>query len=74
MVCCPVNENSAALIVGDGRVMIWELKSKVCGLNSRNSSSSVSPLYSPISFCGIPVGALQNKLPDLSLDNMIGKS
>ncbi|XP_021384959.1 WD repeat-containing protein 11 isoform X1 [Lonchura striata] len=71
MVCCPVNENAAALIVSDGRVMIWELKSSISGRNVRNSSSSASPLYSPVSFCGIPVGALQNKLPDLSLDNMI---
>ncbi|XP_063194921.1 WD repeat-containing protein 11 isoform X3 [Chroicocephalus ridibundus] len=71
MVCCPVNENSAALIVSDGRVMIWELKSSISGRNVRNSSSSASPLYSPVSFCGIPVGAFQNKLPDLSLDNMI---
>ncbi|KAF4019301.1 hypothetical protein G4228_010731 [Cervus hanglu yarkandensis] len=74
MVCCPVNENAAALIVSDGRVMIWELKSAVCNRNSRSSSSGVSPLYSPVSFCGIPVGVLQNKLPDLSLDNMIGQS
>uniref|UniRef100_A0A8D2H7T4 WD repeat domain 11 n=1 Tax=Urocitellus parryii TaxID=9999 RepID=A0A8D2H7T4_UROPR len=74
MVCCPVNENAAALIVSDGRVMIWELKSAVCSRNSRSSSSGVSPLYSPVSFCGIPVGVLQNKLPDLSLDNMIGQS
>ncbi|XP_065602451.1 WD repeat-containing protein 11 isoform X3 [Cyrtonyx montezumae] len=73
MVCCPVNENSAALIVSDGRVMIWELKSSVASRNLRNSSSSASPLYSPVSFCGIPVGAFQNKLPDLSLDNMIGQ-
>ncbi|NXK96767.1 WDR11 protein, partial [Formicarius rufipectus] len=71
MVCCPVNENSAALIVSDGRVMIWELKSSVSGRNVRSSSSSASPLYSPVSFCGIPVGVFQNKLPDLSLDNMI---
>uniref|UniRef100_A0A2K5NVY6 WD repeat-containing protein 11 n=1 Tax=Cercocebus atys TaxID=9531 RepID=A0A2K5NVY6_CERAT len=74
MVCCPVNENAAALVVSDGRVMIWELKSAVCNRNMRNSSSGVSPLYSPVSFCGIPVGVLQNKLPDLSLDNMIGQS
>uniref|UniRef100_A0A8C0RRN0 WD repeat domain 11 n=1 Tax=Canis lupus familiaris TaxID=9615 RepID=A0A8C0RRN0_CANLF len=74
MVCCPVNENAAALIVSDGRVMIWELKSAICNRNSRNNSSGVSPLYSPVSFCGIPVGVLQNKLPDLSLDNMIGQS
>ncbi|NXR84185.1 WDR11 protein, partial [Pycnonotus jocosus] len=73
MVCCPVNENAAALIVSDGRVMIWELKSTISGRNLRNSSSSASPLYSPVSFCGIPVGAFQNKLPDLSLDNMIGQ-
>ncbi|XP_074815338.1 WD repeat-containing protein 11 isoform X2 [Natator depressus] len=73
MVCCPVNENSTALIVSDGRVMIWELKSTISGRNLRNSNSSVSPLYSPVAFCGIPVGAFQNKLPDLSLDNMIGQ-
>ena len=36
MVCCPVNENSAALIVSDGRVMIWELKSSVASRNPRN--------------------------------------
>lgn len=36
MVCCPVNENAAALIVSDGRVMIWELKSAVCSRNARN--------------------------------------
>ncbi|NWY90332.1 WDR11 protein, partial [Loxia curvirostra] len=71
MVCCPVNENAAALIVSDGRVMIWELKSSISGRNVRSSSSNASPLYSPVSFCGIPVGAFQNKLPDLSLDNMI---
>ncbi|XP_073210302.1 WD repeat-containing protein 11 isoform X3 [Lepidochelys kempii] len=71
MVCCPVNENSTALIVSDGRVMIWELKSTISGRNLRNSNSSASPLYSPVAFCGIPVGAFQNKLPDLSLDNMI---
>lgn len=29
MVSCPVNENSVALIVSDGRVMIWELKSTI---------------------------------------------
>lgn len=26
VVICPVNENSAALVVSDGRVMLWELK------------------------------------------------
>lgn len=26
MVVCPVNENNAALMVSDGRVMLWELK------------------------------------------------
>lgn len=36
MVCCPVNENAAALIVSDGRVMIWELKSSISGRNVRN--------------------------------------
>ncbi|NWY64049.1 WDR11 protein, partial [Erithacus rubecula] len=71
MVCCPVNENAAALIVSDGRVMIWELKSSISGRNVRSSSSNASPLYSPVSFCGIPVGTCQNKLPDLSLDSMI---
>ncbi|XP_054839038.1 WD repeat-containing protein 11 [Eublepharis macularius] len=73
MVCCPINENSAALVVSDGRVMIWELKSTISGRSLRTSNSSASPLYSPVSFCGIPVGPSQNKLPDLSLDNMIGQ-
>ncbi|XP_036121102.1 WD repeat-containing protein 11 isoform X2 [Molossus molossus] len=73
MACCPVNENAAALIVSDGRVMIWELKSAACHRSSRNSSG-LSPLYSPVSFCGVPVGVLQSKLPDLSLDNMIAQS
>ncbi|KAF6112264.1 WD repeat domain 11 [Phyllostomus discolor] len=36
MVCCPVNENKAALVVSDGRVMIWELRSAVCHRSSRN--------------------------------------
>uniref|UniRef100_A0A8C5SBN0 WDR11 first beta-propeller domain-containing protein n=1 Tax=Laticauda laticaudata TaxID=8630 RepID=A0A8C5SBN0_LATLA len=71
MVSCPVNENSVALIVSDGRVMIWELKSTISSQSIRTSHFNISPLYSPISFCGIPVGTLQNKLPDLSLDNMI---
>ncbi|KAM7074056.1 WD repeat-containing protein 11 isoform 1-T1 [Molossus nigricans] len=74
MACCPVNENAAALVVSDGRVMIWELKSAACHRSSRNSSSGLSPLYSPVSFCGVPVGVLQSKLPDLSLDNMIAQS
>lgn len=26
MVICPVNENNAALMVSDGRAMLWELK------------------------------------------------
>ncbi|XP_060097494.1 WD repeat-containing protein 11 [Heteronotia binoei] len=73
MVCCPINENSAALVVSDGRVMIWELKSTISGRSLRISGLSASPLYSPVSFCGIPVGPSQNKLPDLSLDNMIGQ-
>ncbi|XP_048362514.1 WD repeat-containing protein 11 [Sphaerodactylus townsendi] len=73
MVCCPINENSAALVVSDGRVMIWELKSTISGRSLRTSNSSASPLYSPVSFCGIPVGPSQKKLPDLSLDNMIGQ-
>ncbi|XP_053163525.1 WD repeat-containing protein 11 isoform X2 [Hemicordylus capensis] len=73
MVCCPVNENSAALIVSDGRVMIWELKSTISPRSLHTSNMSVSPLYSAVSFCGIPVGAHQNKLLDLSLENMIGQ-
>ncbi|XP_061491807.1 WD repeat-containing protein 11 isoform X4 [Rhineura floridana] len=47
-------------------------KVKILITNEKPSNSS-APLYSPGSFCGIPVGASQNKLPDLSLDNMIGQ-
>lgn len=35
VVICPVNENAAALVVSDGRVMLWELKAHV----SRSASS-----------------------------------
>lgn len=27
-VICPVNENRAALVVSDGRIMLWELKAQ----------------------------------------------
>lgn len=76
MVCCAVNENSAALIVSDGRVMLWELKSSLLGPKPHYSysSSTASPLYCPASFCGIPLSTQQKKLADLSLDNMIGQS
>nr|XP_033797128.1 WD repeat-containing protein 11 isoform X1 [Geotrypetes seraphini] len=69
----PGNENSVALIVSDGRVMVWELKSSILNRSLRAGShvSSISRLYSPVSFCGIPVGSFQSKRPDLSLDSMI---
>ncbi|XP_053548627.1 WD repeat-containing protein 11 [Bombina bombina] len=71
--CCPINENEAALIISDGRVMIWELKSGVVGRKPQHKSgSSTVALYAPLSFCGKPVGSLQRKFPDLSLDSMIG--
>uniref|UniRef100_A0A8C5HEN4 WD repeat-containing protein 11 n=1 Tax=Gouania willdenowi TaxID=441366 RepID=A0A8C5HEN4_GOUWI len=67
MVICPVNENNAALMVSDGRVMLWELK-------SHPSNSGLSPLYSPVSFCGAPLGPNQKKIQDLSLNSMIGQT
>ncbi|KAM9325042.1 WD repeat-containing protein 11 [Gastrophryne carolinensis] len=67
--CNPINENSVALIISDGRVMIWELKSSVPGKKMRNASACA--LYAPLSFCGRPLGPLQKKRPDLSLDSMI---
>uniref|UniRef100_A0AAY4ESR2 WD repeat-containing protein 11 n=1 Tax=Denticeps clupeoides TaxID=299321 RepID=A0AAY4ESR2_9TELE len=73
IVICPVNENSAALVVSDGRVMLWELKSHSIK-TSANSSSGLSPLYSPVSFCGTPLGQNQKRIPDLSLNTMIGHS
>ncbi|XP_069045129.1 WD repeat-containing protein 11 isoform X2 [Lepisosteus oculatus] len=73
IVCCPVNENSAGLIISDGRVMLWELKVHAARSNVHHSSG-VFPLYSPVSFCGIPLGLHQKKIPDLSLDSMIGQS
>ncbi|KAM4703755.1 WD repeat-containing protein 11 [Rhinophrynus dorsalis] len=68
---CPINENSVALIISDGRLMIWELKSSVVGKRARSASPGSGALYAPASFCGKPVGPLQRKLPDLSLDSMI---
>ncbi|MEE6486633.1 hypothetical protein FKM82_014655 [Ascaphus truei] len=67
--CCPINENAAALIISDGRVMIWELKSGVVGRRARGGSSC--PLYAPLSFCGTSAGPLQRKQLDLSLDSMM---
>ncbi|KAK6481905.1 WD repeat-containing protein 11 isoform X1 [Huso huso] len=73
MVCSPVSENSAALIVSDGRVMMWELKAHATRPDIQYSSG-VSPLYSPVSFCGVPLRLHQRRIPDLSLDSMIGQS
>ncbi|XP_068114117.1 WD repeat-containing protein 11 [Hyperolius riggenbachi] len=69
--CNPINENAVALIISDGRVMIWELKSSVLGKKIQNASSNACALYSPLSFCGKPVGPAQRKRLDLSLDSMI---
>lgn len=38
MVICPVNENSAALMVSDGRAMLWELK-------AHTGKAAVNPRY-----------------------------
>lgn len=73
MVICPVNENNAALTVSDGRVMLWELKSHA-GKATANPSSGLSPLYSPVSFCGAPLGPNQKRIQDLSLNSMIGQT
>lgn len=35
-------------------------------------SSGLSPLYSPVSFCGAPLGPNQKRIQDLSLNSMIG--
>ncbi|KAF6725673.1 WD repeat-containing protein 11, partial [Oryzias melastigma] len=73
MVICPVNENKAALMVSDGRVMLWELKAHT-GRTSGNPSSGLSPLYSPVAFCGAPLGPSQKRIQDLSLNSMIGQT
>uniref|UniRef100_A0A667XVF7 WD repeat-containing protein 11 n=1 Tax=Myripristis murdjan TaxID=586833 RepID=A0A667XVF7_9TELE len=73
MVICPVNENNAALMVSDGRAMLWELKAHT-GRAAANPSSGLSPLYSPVSFCGAPLGPNQKKIQDLSLNTMIGQT
>uniref|UniRef100_A0A8D3DQA9 WD repeat-containing protein 11 n=1 Tax=Scophthalmus maximus TaxID=52904 RepID=A0A8D3DQA9_SCOMX len=67
MVICPVNENNAGLMVSDGRVMLWELKESV-------HNSGLSPLYSPVSFCGAPLGPKQKRIQDLCLNSMIGQT
>uniref|UniRef100_A0A3Q2PQI0 WD repeat-containing protein 11 n=1 Tax=Fundulus heteroclitus TaxID=8078 RepID=A0A3Q2PQI0_FUNHE len=73
MVICPVNENKAALMVSDGRVMLWELKAHT-GRSAANPSSGLSPLYSPVSFCGAPLGPNQKRIQDLCLNSMIGQT
>uniref|UniRef100_A0A672NHH3 WD repeat-containing protein 11 n=1 Tax=Sinocyclocheilus grahami TaxID=75366 RepID=A0A672NHH3_SINGR len=76
VVICPVNENNAALIVSDGRVMLWELKAHRNLLNSEDNAtnSGLPPLYSPVNFCGTPLLQNQKCIPDLSLNTMIGHS
>uniref|UniRef100_A0A672NMK7 WD repeat-containing protein 11 n=1 Tax=Sinocyclocheilus grahami TaxID=75366 RepID=A0A672NMK7_SINGR len=73
VVICPVNENNAALIVSDGRVMLWELKAHA-SKSSSGLSSGLPPLYSPVNFCGTPLLQNQKCIPDLSLNTMIGHS
>ncbi|XP_074502767.1 WD repeat-containing protein 11 isoform X2 [Sebastes fasciatus] len=73
MVICPVNENNAALMVSDGRAMLWELKAHT-GKTVVNPSSGLSPLYTPVSFCGSPLGPNQKRIQDLSLNSMIGQT
>ncbi|XP_062375226.1 WD repeat-containing protein 11 [Sardina pilchardus] len=73
MVICPINENRAALVVSDGRVMLWELKAHPAKAPA-NLSSGLSPLYSPVAFCGTPLAPNQKHISDLSLNTMIGHS
>ncbi|XP_060943690.1 WD repeat-containing protein 11 [Limanda limanda] len=73
MVICPVNENNAGLMVSDGRVMLWELKAHT-GKAAANPNSGLSPLYSPVSFCGAALGPTQKRIQDLSLNSMIGQT
>ncbi|XP_061693109.1 WD repeat-containing protein 11 isoform X2 [Syngnathoides biaculeatus] len=73
LVICPVNENNAALMVSDGRVMLWELKA-LTGRASVNPSSGLSPLYSLMSFCGSPLAPNQKHIQNLSLNSMIGQT
>uniref|UniRef100_A0A8C3AVD7 WD repeat-containing protein 11 n=1 Tax=Cyclopterus lumpus TaxID=8103 RepID=A0A8C3AVD7_CYCLU len=73
MVICPVNENNAALMVSDGRAMLWELKAHK-GKAAVNPSSGLLPLYTPVSFCGAPLGPNQKRIQDLSLNSMIGQT
>ncbi|CAB1444802.1 unnamed protein product, partial [Pleuronectes platessa] len=73
MVICPVNENNAGLMVSDGRVMLWELKAHT-GKAAANPNSGLSPLYSPVSFCGAALGPNQKRIQDLSLNSMIGQT
>ncbi|XP_063047243.1 WD repeat-containing protein 11 isoform X2 [Engraulis encrasicolus] len=72
MVICPVNENRAALVVSDGRVMLWELKAHP--VKTSANTSGLSPLYSPVAFCGTPLVPNQKHVSDLSLNTMIGHS
>uniref|UniRef100_A0A8B9HAU5 WD repeat-containing protein 11 n=1 Tax=Astyanax mexicanus TaxID=7994 RepID=A0A8B9HAU5_ASTMX len=70
-VVCPVNENRAALVVSDGRIMLLKKYSSLPG-KVLSVHSGLSPLYSPINFCGTPLSRNQKRIPDLSLNTMIG--
>ncbi|XP_075922520.1 WD repeat-containing protein 11 isoform X1 [Petromyzon marinus] len=66
--CCPVGENAAAMLVSDGRLLVWELHAtRGCG------QGGSSQLLSPLSFCGALAGPCTPSLPDLSLDSAFGQ-
>lgn len=58
MVVCPVNENNAALMVSDGRAMLWELK-------AHSAKAAANPRYTH-------THKLQEEVIDQSLNTLSG--
>ena len=52
--------------------MIFKMYLIIFSLPHSLVSSGLSPLYSPVSFCGAPLGPNQKRIQDLSLNSMIG--
>uniref|UniRef100_A0A8C4QUC4 WD repeat domain 11 n=1 Tax=Eptatretus burgeri TaxID=7764 RepID=A0A8C4QUC4_EPTBU len=57
LACCPVGENSLALLVSDGRLLLWDLKASPAVTNNQLTS--------------MPQDAAHRKAFDISLDAMV---
>ncbi|KAF0027266.1 hypothetical protein F2P81_020007 [Scophthalmus maximus] len=56
--------------------LVYDLRSQCDAIRVTKTvrPSGLSPLYSPVSFCGAPLGPKQKRIQDLCLNSMIGQT